>query len=72
MFSQASVILFKAGGGEGVMVGAMCGGGMCMAGGMCSGGGCMAGWCIAGGGACVAGETATTADGLHPTGMNSC
>ena len=25
-----------------------------------------------GGGACVAGETATAADGTHPTGMHSC
>ena len=24
------------------------------------------------GGACVAGETATAADGTHPTGMHSC
>ena len=23
-------------------------------------------------GACVAGETATVADGMHPTGMHSC
>ena len=34
------------------------------------------GACIAGGdawqGACVAGETATAADGMHPTGMHSC
>ena len=32
--------------------------GACMAGGMCGGG--------------VAGETATAADGMHPTGMHSC
>ena len=25
-----------------------------------------------GGGVCVAGETATAADGTHPTGMHSC
>ena len=25
-----------------------------------------------GGGACMAGETATAADGTHPTGMHSC
>ena len=25
-----------------------------------------------GGGACVAGETAIAADGMHPIGMNSC
>ena len=25
-----------------------------------------------GGGACVAGETATAADGTHPAGMHSC
>ena len=28
--------------------------------------------CMAGVGACVAGETATAADGTHPTGMHSC
>ena len=39
---------------------------------------CMAGrlvWqgaCMAGGGACMAGETAAAADGMHPTGMYSC
>ena len=27
---------------------------------------------MAGGGACMAGETATAADGTHPTGMHSC
>ena len=27
---------------------------------------------MAGGGACVAGGTATAADGTHPTGMHSC
>ena len=67
MFSQASVILST-------------GGGACMAGGACvQGGACMAG----GRGACVAGvcawqgvymarETATAADGTHPTGMHFC
>ena len=35
------------------------------------------GACITGGhvwqeGACMAGETATAADGTHPTGMHSC
>ena len=42
--------------------GGMCGRGVCMA------GGGMCGW----EGACVAGETATAADGTHPTGMFSC
>ena len=28
--------------------------------------------CVVGGGACMAGETATAADGTHPTGMHSC
>ena len=57
--------------------------GACMAGGMCGGGG-MHGWghawqgaCVARGhvwqgGTCMAGETATAADGKHPTGMHSC
>ena len=36
-----------------------------MAGGMCSRG-------CAWQGACMPGETATAADGTHPTGMNSC
>ena len=62
------------------------GGGACMAWGMCDKG-CVAGghwghtWL--GGdmhsrgwhvwqGACVVGETATAADGTHPTGMHSC
>ena len=35
-------------------------GGMCAKGGMC------------GMGACMAGETATAADGTHPAGMHSC
>ena len=29
-------------------------------------------WWWVGGGACVAGETATAADGTHATGMHSC
>ena len=34
---------------------------------------CMArGACRQRGGACVVGETATAADGMHPTGMHSC
>ena len=57
---------------------------MCVAGGhawwghVCRGGGglCMAGACMARGcawwGACMAGETATTVDSTHPTGMHSC
>ena len=32
---------------------------------------CVAGG-VHGGGTCVAGETATAADGTHPTGMHSC
>ena len=38
-------------------------------------GSCVTGACVAGGihgeGGCVAGETATEADGTHPTGMHS-
>ena len=48
-------------------------------GGMHGGGHVSRGACVAGGlgmcggrGACVAGETATAADGTHPTGMLSC
>ena len=67
------------------MAGGVCGkGGACMVvgvhGGGCTwqGGMCGRGVCMAGGGmfgwegACVAGETATAADGTHPTGMFSC
>ena len=32
-------------------------------------GACMVGGCVMGG---MAGETATAADGTHPTGMHSC
>ena len=51
----------------------MCGRGACKAGGRV----CMAGGHAWQGGmhgrvACVAGETATAADGTHPTGMHSC
>ena len=60
MFSQASVILST--GGEGFMRGE--GGCACQA-------GCMPG-AMHGRGACMAGETATAADGTHPTGMHSC
>ena len=35
-------------------------------------GGCMAGGHVWWGGACVAGETATAANGTHPTKMHSC
>ena len=45
-------------------------------------GSCMVGACMAGGyawwvvcvaeGACMAGEMATAADGMYPTGMHSC
>ena len=42
-------------------------------GGVCGrGGGHGKGVCMAGGHACVAVETATAADGMHPTGMHSC
>ena len=83
MFSQASVILFT--GGEACMargacvVGGMSGRGACMAEGACMTGGVhgkgahiAGGHVWQGGGACVAGETATAADGMHPTGMHSC
>ena len=43
-----------------------CGGGMCARGRAWQGGACMAR------GACMAGKTATAADGTHPTGMLSC
>ena len=53
-----------------------CMGEVCMGGGACVGGGmhgvCMAGVVHGRGGACVAGETATAADGMDPTGMLSC
>ena len=45
-------------------------GGACVRGGMQ--GVCMVGGMHGRGGACVAGETATAADGMHPTGMLSC
>ena len=35
-------------------------------------GGCMGGVMCGRGHACVAGETATAADGTYPTGMHSC
>ena len=63
----------------------MCDGGVGSAwqGGMCGSGGggrvwqgwggCMAGGVHGGGGVvCVAGDTVTSADGTHPTGMHSC
>ena len=43
----------------------------CVAGGMHGRGACVERG-MHGRGACVAGETATAADGTHPTGMNSC
>ena len=65
MFSHASVILFTGGRGMHVRGAYMVQGcswqGVCMAGGMCGGGG-----------ACTAQQTATAADGTHPTGMHSC
>ena len=45
--------------------------GVCMVGGMHDGGGYMGGG-VHGTGARMAGETATVADGTHPTGMYSC
>ena len=47
-----------------------CAWGACVWGGMQ--GVCMAGGMHGRGGACVAGETAIAADGMHPTGMLSC
>ena len=73
--------------GRGMYGWGMCGGGhtwqeVCMAEGVCAGGvagACMVGACVARdawwgrlGVACMAGETATSADGTHPTGMLSC
>ena len=64
MFSQASVILFT--GGD-VWQGA------CVVRGGVHGRGCMRGkGGMHGRGACVAGKTATAADGTHPTVMHSC
>ena len=60
-----------------VCVGDMHGRGVCMAG-VCMGGHALYGghaWqgSVHGGGeACTAGEMATAADGMHPTGMHSC
>ena len=61
------------------MAGACMEGGVCMKGGACMAGdmhergsmhgrGVMCGWRWG----CVAGETATAADGTHPTGMHTC
>ena len=61
------------------MAGGVCGGGNAVAAGVCM----AVGWCVAGvcayrwgvmpgRGMCVTGETATAADGTHPTGMHSC
>ena len=68
MFSQASVILSTGGHAwQGVcVVGVMHGRGRVWQGGMYGRGG------VHGRGACMAGETATAADGTHPTGMHSC
>ena len=50
--------------------------GECMAGGMHDGAACVVGGVHGRGasvaGMCVVGETATAADGMHPTGMHSC
>ena len=80
MFSQASVILFTGGGVHGGGGHAWWGGGACQGGRACQGdmcGGCVAGGCAwqGGGQGCAwqeAGQTATAADGTHPTGMHSC
>ena len=58
MFSQASVILFT---GEGA----------CMVGVACVAGGVHGMGCVCQG-VCMAGEIATAAGGIHPTGMHSC
>ena len=44
--------------------------GACMAGGVHGRGHAWWGTCMMG--VCMAGETATAADGMHPTGMHSC
>ena len=86
MFSQASVIL-STGGGCAWQRGTYMAKGTCIAkrGGACvvkevcvAKGGMLGegGMCVEGGhawqGLCVAGETATAVDGMHPTGMHSC
>ena len=55
---------------EGVWQGGMHGGGGLHGWGMCDGG-CAWQGSMHGGGACMAGETATAAYGMHPTGMHS-
>ena len=62
----------------------MCGRGVCMVGGHVWHEGACVAWGLCGleshvwqrghawQGACMAGETATTVDGTHPTGMHSC
>ena len=53
------------------MAGGMCGRGACMVGGMhCMGHAWHRG--VHDRGVCMARETATAADGTHPTGMHSC
>ena len=60
------------------MAGGMHGRGMSSRGCVCgrgtsvAGGGCMVVGDMHGREACVSGETATAADGTHPTGMHSC
>ena len=61
---------------QGACMGGMCGKGACVAGGM-HGRGHALQWGMCGKGhvwqgACVAGEMATAAGGMHPTGMHSC
>ena len=80
MFSQVCVKNSVRGGGvhgwghawQGAyVVGGMHGRGCAWQGGMRGRGMCGRGD-VCGRGACVAGETATAADGTHPTGMHSC
>ena len=70
--------------GGGMHTGGLYGRGPCMAEGACMAGGvhggrtCVVGVCTwqwgvrGGGGACMAGEMATEADSMHPTGIHSC
>ena len=87
MFSEECVKNSVYGGGGVCMAGGIRGGGMCMVGGMHGRGVWMVGgygWCgacmvwgmhgrgHARWGACMAGDTATAADGTFSTGMHSC
>ena len=80
MFLHLSVILFTGGvRGRGVAWQGACMAGACMAGEACVAGGVHDRRGVRGGGhawqgrgVCLAGETATAADVMHPTGMHSC